>query len=653
MSGTVPRRDGSGVGAIYTDKRPRRRAWWRPLAVLVLFWACVFAGGGYIGWKMFMAAPPTQAELWRVNRIPSVTIRDMNDEIISVRGAFYGDVIPLEKMPEHVINAFLATEDRRFYKHGGLDTRGLVRATLLNLAAGRFVQGGSTITQQLAKNLFLSSERTVLRKLEEVAMALWLERYLSKEEILTLYLNRIYLGAGTYGVDAAARRYFGKPATRLSLAEAVMLAGLPKAPSRYSPTVDLDAAKERASLVLDNMLKAGHITEGELILAQEEKVEPIEPPDREGLQYFADYVIAEARRRTGGTDTDIVIYTTIDPDMQIKAEQAVAEAMERDAMPYNADQAALVALATTGEMRAMVGGRSYVDSQFNRAVQAARQPGSAFKPVLYLAALEAGLKPGTVLRDEPIKIDKWRPRNYDGRYRGKVTLRQALTKSINSVAVRVSERIGRENVIGMARRLGISSSMDPHPSIALGTYETSVLELAGAYATIANGGMSAPVHALRRVESVTGDVLYTYEKPEPKRLYQKRHAVAMTNMLHHVLLQGTGKAAGLGRRPAAGKTGTTQDSRDAWFMGYTSQYVAGVWVGNDDNRPMRRVAGGGLPAIIWRDFMASAHEKLEVAELEGAYAVEDNPKAEEYRRFLRKLSRRLSSISAVDEARVR
>lgn len=621
--------------------------------MLGLFWLFVFGAGGYIGWSVLMDTPPTQAELWRVNRIPSVTIRDMNGEIISVRGAFYGDVIPLEKLPEHVVNAFLATEDRRFYNHGGLDARGLTRATLKNIAAGRLVQGGSTITQQLAKNLFLSSERTLLRKFEEVALALWLERYLSKEEILKLYLNRIYLGAGTYGVDAAARRYFGKPATRLSLAEAAMLAGLPKAPSRFSPTVDLDAAKERAGLVLDNMLKGGYITEGELILAQEETVEPIEPPDREGLQYFADYVIAEARRQTGGTDTDIVIYTTIDPVLQIKAEQAVAEAMERDAEPYHADQAALVALDITGEVRAMVGGRSYEESQFNRAVQASRQPGSAFKPVLYLAALEAGLTPETVLRDEPVKIDKWRPRNYDGRYRGKVTLRQALTKSINTVAVRVSEQIGRENVIGMARRLGISSPMEPHPSLALGTYETSVLELTGAYATIPHQGMASPVYALRRVESVTGDVLYSYEKPKPKRLYQKRHAVSMTNMLHHVLLMGTGEAAGLGRRPAAGKTGTTQNSRDAWFLGYTAQLVAGVWVGNDDSSPMKRVAGGGLPALIWRDFMASAHEKLEVADLEGAYAVEDTPKAEEYRNFLRGLSRRLSSISSHNEARVR
>jgi len=606
-----------------------------------------------IGYYTYTARPPTQAELWETNKVPSITVKDWQGEVITTRGAFYGERLNLDQLPDHLVQAFLATEDRRFRQHPGIDPEGLARAMWENVKARRFVQGGSTITQQLAKNLFLSSSRTLSRKAEEMALALWLERHLSKDEILTIYLNRIYLGAGTYGIDAAAQRYFGKSASEVSLAEAAMLAGLPKAPSRYAPTRDLRLAQARADLVLQNMVAAGYLTQGEAFNARANPAAPIERPNTDGLQYFVDFVINEAVERLGELTTNIVIETTLDQGLQKKAETAVAAVLSNNAEPLKAGQAALVSMANDGAVRAMVGGRSYSDSQFNRAVQAMRQPGSAFKPFVYLAALEAGITPDAVVRDAPIRIDAWEPRNYSGTYEGRVTVRQAFAKSLNTVAVQLQEEVGRKAVIEAAFRLGLRSQMTDHPSLALGTNEVSVFDLTSAFVPFARTGLSADRHAVTRITSEDGEELYRREPAETVRLIERDTAEAMTNLMHQVMIAGTGRRAVLKDRDSAGKSGTSQDWRDAWFVGYTADLTTGVWVGNDDFSPMGKVTGGGLPAMIWNQYMSAAHEGWKTAALPGAYKVVDRPQTDELRRFFADLSQVMAEENAAAQREIR
>ncbi|MCG8360538.1 MAG: PBP1A family penicillin-binding protein, partial [Kiloniellales bacterium] len=522
----------------------------------------------------------------------------------------------LRDLPEHLPQAVLAIEDRRFYSHFGLDPIGLLRAAYVNLREGRLVQGGSTISQQLAKILFLEPERTLKRKVQELLLAFWLERRFAKEQILALYLNRVYLGAGAYGVDAAARRYFGKPAARVSLYEAALLAGLLKAPSRYNPANDRDLADRRARLVLGAMAEADFITEEAAAEAYRAKSRGRSAYAESG-RYFADWVLSQVPSFAGVVTSDLVVVTTLDPRLQAIAESQTAALLDEEGAAQGASQAAFVALTPGGAVQAMVGGRDYIDSQFNRAVQALRQPGSAFKAFVYLAAVESGFHPDQRFTDGPIRIGKWAPNNYDGRYYGDVTLREAFARSLNSVAVQVSQQVGVGRVVDAARRLGISSALEAAPSIALGTSEVTLLELAGAYAAFANGGYGVWPYAITEIRSPEGRILYRRDGGGPGRVMTANSAATMSHLLEATVAWGTGKAAEPGR-PAAGKTGTSQDSRDAWFVGYTADLVAAAWLGNDDGKAMKRVTGGGLPARLWQRVMIPAHEGLPARPLPGA-----------------------------------
>ena len=591
-------------GGRKSARRPRRgEGRRRSLPVRLLYWAVtaaiwvVIAVGGVAAF--YAHDLPDVSGLGGHYRAPGVTVLAANGAVLANYGDVFAGHVDVAELPPELPAAVLATEDRRFYRHFGLDGIGLARALWANLRAGRVVQGGSTITQQVAKNVFLTPARTFKRKAQEVLLALWLEHRFTKDQLLTIYLNRVYLGAGTYGVEAAARRYFAKPAARLDLAESAMIAGLLKAPSRYAPTRNLERAQRRAAQVLDNMVAAGSLDAARAAAA---KAQPARL--RGGAEfalgearYFTDWAVEQVAAYVGPARADITVYSTLSPHAQRAAERAVA------ALP-GTEQTALVALANDGAVRAMVGGRSYAASQFNRATQARRQPGSAFKLFVYLAAFEAGLRPDDIVADSPIEVDGWRPRNYADRYRGDITLTEAFAQSSNAAAVRLSEQVGRARVIDVARRLGVASPLADEPSLALGASEVSLLELTGAYAVVANGGHGLWPYGITEIRDRDGRVLYRRQGSGPGRVLDGATAAAMGGLLRAVVARGTGRAAQIDHAavPVAGKTGTSQDFRDAWFVGYTPELVAGVWLGNDDSRPMDNVTGGGAPARLWRDF---------------------------------------------------
>lgn len=607
--------------------------------------------GALLFFALYYIFTPTsldEAQVWERNRVYGLTFLDKDGEVLDRRGGYHGEILKLSDMPDYLPAAFLATEDRRFYDHQGIDPKGLARAFWVNFRAGRTLQGGSTITQQLAKNLFLTNDRTYSRKLKELFLAIWLERHFTKEEILTLYLNRIYMGASTYGIDAASQFYFGKSARDVTIAEAAMLAGLPKAPSRLAPTNNLASAQKRSIVVLNNLVKEGVLSQGDVFAARANPAVPVKRQNSDGQNYFIDYITAQSQSLIGIPDANLVIHTTLDVELQRNAEKVVAVKMDDRSEDLGVGQAATVTMDLDGAVRAMVGGRDYFDSQFNRAAQALRQPGSAFKPFVYLTALEMGEEPESVWEDSPITIGKWTPRNYSDTYAGRVTMRQAFEKSINTVAVKVAQKVGVENVIERAIRLGITSPLSANPSLALGTKEVSVLELTSAYIPFAKNGMSATPHAVLRIETDLGETLYEFEAPETSRLIEEDVSEAMTHLMYQVIYRGTGKAAELGSRPAAGKTGTSQDWRDAWFVGYTADYVTGVWVGNDDNSPTQRVVGGGLPAQIWHDLMASAHRDIAVVQMRGAVPARDTHNVAEFKEFLNALSGDLRRVESND-----
>ena len=591
----------------------------------LIYWGFVFsiwgviALAGVFGW-VALHLPPIQS-LEIPKRPPTVQINTADGRIFATRGEMGGAAIPLKDMPAHLPNAFIAIEDRRFYHHHGVDPIGLVRAVLANVLHRGISQGGSTITQQLAKNLFLTPERHLMRKLQEVVLALWLEHKFTKAEILELYLNRIYFGSGAYGVEAAAQRYFGKTARHVTLAEAALLAGLVKSPSRLAPNKNFDAAERRGQIVLAAMSDAGLIKEDAAKAAIAFAPTIVKPSAGGSSNYVADWVMDVLNDLVGHVDEDITVDTTIDVDLQAAAEKALLDQLTQKGERFGVEQGALVAMTPDGAVRALVGGRNYVENQFNRAVAAKRQPGSTFKPFVYLTALEHGLTPDTVRDDRPIELKGWRPENFNREYAGPVTLTQALAHSLNSVAVRLTQEFGPTAVVRTAHRLGIASKLEPNASIALGTSEVSVLEIVSAYAPFANGGIAVIPRVVERVRTTHGGkTLFTRSQNTLGRVVDARYVGMMNAMMREVVASGTARRAELPGWTVAGKTGTSQDFRDAWFIGYTSQLVTGVWLGNDDNTPTKKITGGGLPVEVWSQFMRVAHRGKAPAEAPGAIA---------------------------------
>jgi penicillin-binding protein 1A len=623
-TGEAPRRPSNqGTGRHPSRKRSKRGsrrarriavghiAYWGAVTGLWLFIAALGAVA-IIGARL----PPIQS-LEVPKRPPSIQIVDCHGRTLATRGDMGGAAIPLKLLPPYVPQAFIAIEDRRFYAHHGIDPTGLARAVVANAMRRGVSQGGSTITQQLAKNLFLTQERTITRKVQEAALALWLERKYGKDQILELYLNRVYFGAGAYGIEAAAQRYFSKPAQKLSVAEAAMLAGLVRSPSRLAPSRNPQAAERRAQLVLAAMVDMKFISDDAAKVALVAPAHAVKPAGAGSVGYAADWATDVLDDLIGRVEQDIVVQTTIDATLQTAAENALVDELAKSGEKAGVGQGAIVAMSPDGAVRAMVGGRNYAESQFNRAVAAKRQPGSAFKPFVYLTALERGLTPETVRDDKPIAVKRWQPENYNREYYGPVTLKQALAMSLNTVSVRLTMEFGPTAVVRTAHRLGVASRLEPNASIALGTSEVSVLELVGAYAPFANGGMAIAPHVVERVRSASGKVLYQREAPDLGSVIDPRYVAMMNTMMRETLVTGTARKAELPGWAAAGKTGTSQDFRDAWFVGYTGVLVAGVWLGNDDGSPTRKTTGGGLPVEIWNRFMRTAHQGVPVAGLPG------------------------------------
>ena len=595
-----------------------RRSWGLRLGRLA-YWClvlCLWSVIGVVALLVWVGAhlPPIQS-LEIPKRPPTIQIVGSDGSLLVQRGEMAGANVALSSLPPYLPKAFIAIEDRRFYSHYGIDPLGIGRALSANLLHRSVSQGGSTLTQQLAKNLFLTQERTMARKLQEMELALWLEHTHSKDEILELYLNRVYFGSGAYGVEAAAQRYFGKPARNVTLAEAAMLAGLVKSPSRLAPNRNPVGAEERARLVLSAMAEVKFITEAQAKAWIDHPAIKVKPEGAGTINYVADWIGEVLDDLVGQIDRDIVVETTIDPKLQNVAETAIIDTLAAKSVKFNVSQGALVALAPDGAVRAMVGGRNYADSQFNRAVTARRQPGSAFKPFVYLTALEAGLTPDTVRVDSPVEIKGWKPENYSRDYLGPVTLTQALALSLNTVAVRLGLEVGPRNVAQTARRLGITSRLEPNPSLALGTSEVSVVELVSAYAPFANGGFAVTPHVVARIRTKDGRQLYAWKPERGNPVIDPRNVALMNSMMRETLLSGTARKAEIPGWMAAGKTGTSQDFRDAWFVGYTANLVTGVWLGNDDNSPTRKATGGGLPVEIWSRVMRRAHEGVAVVNL--------------------------------------
>jgi penicillin-binding protein 1A len=596
-----------------------------PLQALI-YWVLVLGVWGLIFLVAFFAVfavdLPDTSTLYDVKRQPSVSYLDRSGALVAVRGSQYAPPVDLDRLPKYVPEAFIAIEDRWYYWHFGFNPWGIVRSQVYNWThrgQGGPLRGGSTITQQLARNLFLTPNQTYRRKAQELILAVWLEARFSKKQILELYLNRVYFGAGAYGIEAASQRYFGKPAEKLTLGEAALLAGMMKGPSRYSPVSATDRAARRATIVLDEMVENRFITPQERDEAFRTKVRVNPVLANQRAQYFTDWVDDQVRALVGEPTEDLVVETTLDLPLQAAAEQAIQRGVEA-AKGSGVEQGALVSIDGEGRIRAYVGGTNYVQTQFDRATMARRQAGSAFKPFVYLTAMEAGRTPQTPVVDEPVRIGNWEPRNYTGEYLGPITLQTALQESVNTVAARLANEVGTANVAATARRLGITSNIQLDPSMALGAVEVSPLEMAQAYAPFANGGFLAKGYGIERIRTAGGRVLYDHSMDRPPRqaVIGQPALAYMNQMMRQVVLHGTGGRANVPGYDLAGKTGTTSDYRDAWFVGYTGGFVTAVWVGKDDNKPMRRVTGGGAPAGIWKDYMTAALPRLKVQPIPGS-----------------------------------
>ena len=608
------RKPRAGRSGAKRRSKTRKFRWGR-----LVYWGAVlglWAAIAVVGVVVWVGAHLPAIQLLEIpKRPPTIQITGFDGSVLTTRGEMPGANVALKDLPPYLPKAFIAIEDRRFYSHYGIDPVGIARAAVTNVLNRGVAQGGSTLTQQLAKNLFLTQERTMTRKLQELELAFWLERKHSKNEILELYLNRVYFGSGAYGVEAAAQRYFGKSAKNVTIAEAAMLAGLVKSPSRLAPNRNPEGAEQRAQIVLSAMADAKFITEAQAKASIGHPSYKVKPAGAGTVNYVADWIGEVLDDLVGQIDQSIVVETTIDPKLQSVAEAAIIDELAAKSVRFNVTQGALVAMTPDGAVRAMVGGRNYAESQFNRAITAKRQPGSAFKPFVFLTAVEAGLTPETIRLDAPLDIKGWRPENYTHEYFGSVTLTQALAMSLNTVAVRLGVEVGPKNVVRTAHRLGISSKLEANASIALGTSEVSLNELVGAYAPFANGGVGISPHVVTKIRTNEGKLLYMRQPERLGQVIEPRHVAMMNTMMRETLLSGTARKAEIPGWMAAGKTGTSQDFRDAWFIGYTANLVTGVWLGNDDNSPTRKATGGGLPVEVWTRFMRTAHQGVPVAVL--------------------------------------
>ena len=549
---------------------------------------------------------PNTDKALEVSRRPLVTFVARDGSKIYETGNLKGAPVKINDLPKYVSQAVIATEDRRFYSHHGIDIIGVIRAFARNIEAGKIVQGGSTISQQVAKNLFLTPDRTFKRKYQELLLAFWLEQKFTKDQILSIYLNRVYLGSGTYGIDSASRKYFGIPARKLSVFQAAIIAGLLKAPSRLNPNTNLKAAILRGKVVISNMVVAGYLTKTQAKKALSGKIYQGRRSYSKGVgRYFIDWIYEQLKGFIGPQRKDIIVKTTLDLSLQGRIENFVDNYLKKNSKKYNVRQCAIIVMSPYGEILAMVGGRNYQKSQFNRSTQARRQPGSAFKPIVYLTAIESGLTPDSKFVDSPVLIKGWAPQNYDRKFYGEMSLKEALARSINTIAVKLSEHVGRGKVIKTARRLGIMAPLIPSPSLALGTFGVSLIELTGAYAVLANGGNGIWPFGLMEINYSSGGKLYRRHGDGTGQIIEPRHVSQMNSMMGEVIRSGTGRKARLGVL-AYGKTGTSQGFRDGWFIGYTKDVVAGVWIGNDNESPMNKVTGGTLPAAIWKKIMSEA-----------------------------------------------
>ena len=552
---------------------------------------------------------PELPDLPPIRRDPQITYVDRSGVVLGVRGGRYAPPVNLARLPPYVPAAFVAVEDRRFYEHNGFDPRGIARAIVSDLTRGRAAQGASTITQQLARNLYLSSDRTLERKADELLYAIQLERTYSKQQILGLYLSRIYFGSGAYGIEAASQRYFNKPAAKLTLREAAMLAAIPKSPTGYDPTDHAEASAQRSRLVLDAMVETGAITSGQRAKAIAQTPKVFVSPPNDAAQYFLDWLDGETRRVVNQGGQDLVVETTLDAGYETLAGDAARATVARYGK-QGIGQAAVVSVDGQGRIRAFVGGTDHASAPFDRAADARRQAGSAWKPFVYLTALEAGMTPDSPVVDEAITIGTWSPHNYEDGYLGPITLQTALAQSLNTVAARIADQVGRPNVAATARRLGIVSQINTDPAMALGTTQVSPLEMAQAYAAFSNGGQRVAAYGLERIRTTGGAVVWQRRATTPAQVIGNPPLGELQQMMRAVVSYGTGTRAAIPGRDVAGKTGTTSDYRDAWFCGVTGNLATVVWMGRDDNSPMRRITGGSAPAELWRQVMTSGVKRL-------------------------------------------
>jgi penicillin-binding protein 1A len=596
--------------------KPRRSflRWLFKFFFAVGFWGAV---AGVVAFAFTWFTLQQQGLFQIPEREPGIMILASDGSEIAEQGTFFGDAVNMAELPEYVPNAVIAIEDRRFYGHYGVDPIGISRAMFNNAMRGQMREGGSTLTQQLAKNLFLSHERTFTRKAQELVFAIWLESKFNKDEILQLYLNRVYFGGGANGIDKAARTFYGKSAYELSLMEAATLAGVLKAPTNYNPARNPKDSMARAKLVLEAMVDQGYISRDEAQEAVDNPTRAAKHDFTPATQYAVDWISAQLPLLVKKNKQSLIVETTIEPTMQARAETALRKRLADNAKKLNVSQGAVVTLDKSGAIRALVGGRSYKRSQFNRATEAKRQPGSAFKAFVYLAAMENGYKPDSVEVDEPVRIGNWSPENYRRKYLGPVTLEQAYALSLNTISAKLTAAVNPTSVTQIAKRMGITSRMGKDASIALGTSEVSLLELTTAFTPFANGGQAVEPYIVKRILGRDGTVLYERKGSGLGRVIGERELGDMNALMRQVVFTGTGTKARFDGQDMGGKTGTSQDYRDAWFVGYTPYYVTGVWMGNDDNSPTKKVTGGSLPALVWNDVMKKAHNGLAELPLPG------------------------------------